>query len=148
MREEAMSSPVTGSLPLTERVRRATRTLVREAAAAFARTPLEVLLGIGAAVGFSVAVENKTMDDWVHLLVAVAIALPLTYAASALAVRGAISDTVRWTVSAAAIAAAALYAYVVFDPNREAEAWRAFVLIGTAFATLLCVPLIRHLPGD
>ena len=77
--------PVPGRPRLTERAGRAAREVAREAAAAFARTPLEVLLGACAAIGFSISIEWRTEENIARLFVAIGIALPLVYAASALA---------------------------------------------------------------
>src|SRR5512140_1792545 len=147
MSDEAVASTtVTPSPGLAGRLRGAARATAREAAAAFARTPLEVLLGAAAAIGFSIAVQWESEEDWPHLLVAVAIALPLTYAASALHARGVLGNVARWATSALAVAGGALYGFLLFDTHLEAEAWRAFLLVMGAFAALLCVPLLRH--GD
>ncbi|HEX9109528.1 MAG TPA: hypothetical protein VF832_19940, partial [Longimicrobiales bacterium] len=83
MRDEAMT-PVVGATRAPEgiwqRFRASLRTVVREAGAAFERTPLEVLLGASAAIGFSTMVQWRTEDRWTPLLVTVGMALPLVYA--------------------------------------------------------------------
>jgi hypothetical protein len=129
---------------------RTLRALPREAATAFARTPLEVLLGATAWIGAAITIENSAFEGtWTQLMVAVGIALPLVYAASALHATGTISHRTRWLAAAATITAAALYASLRFDPDLEAEGWRALLLVATGTLALLAVPrLMRTRPHE
>jgi hypothetical protein len=142
MADAGVSSTKVAGLGFGERLRRAARAGVREAGAAFGRTPLEVLLGVCAAVGLSVAVERNAMDTWVRLLVAVGLALPLTYAASVLHARGIVPAWVRWAVSGAAVVFGALWGFLGPDNPPVAEIWRTWLLVLTGVAALLCVPLV------
>lgn len=115
----------------------------RQALAALRRTPLEVLLGAAAWVPIALAIEDAIPDDSaVRTAIAAAIALPLVYATSVLAATGTISRLIRWLTAAAAIAAAALYALLRFDPDLGAENWRAATLIAASSLALLAIPLI------
>lgn len=126
------------------------RALPGEAARAFARTPLEVLLGIAAWVGLAIAIENTAAEDsWLRLAITVQIALPLVYATSVLHATGTISRWTRWLAAGIAITAAALYGFFVFDPDLAAEVWRAVLLIAAACLTFLATPLVlRPPPGS
>ncbi len=147
MRDEAMVS-ATGSQGLAQRLRRTARILLREAATAFERTPLEVLLGACAAVGFSLAMERDKLEPFARSLAAVGIALPLTYAASVLRERGLVPAWLRWGISAAAVAAGAVWGFLLLDPARVADVWRCWLLCGASVAALLCVPLLDRDGGD
>lgn len=124
---------------------RTLRALPREAARAFARTPLEVLLGAAAWIGLSLAIENNAVDDaWPHLALTVAIALPLVYATSVLHATATISRAARWLAAAAIITAAALFGFLRFDPDLAAEGWRAALLVATGTLALLATPLLMR----
>jgi hypothetical protein len=123
----------------------ALRTLPREAGRAFLRTPLEVLLGAAACFSLVVAIELKVVDEaWLHLAIAIGIALPLVYATSVLFATGTISRWTRWAAAGAVVAAAALYGFHRFDPSLAAEGWRAVLLIAAAVLALLSVPLVAR----
>jgi|GEM_PF-1088631 len=119
------------------------RALPGDAARAFARTPLEVLLGVAAWAGLAAAIENSAAEDtWFRLAVTVLIALPLVYATSILHATGTISRWTRWLGAGIATIAAALYAFYIFDPDLSSEVWRAALLATTASLALLSVPLV------
>lgn len=121
------------------------RALPREAASAFARTPLEVLLGVAAWIGLASAIENSAAEEtWFRLAVTIAIALPLVYATSVLHATATISRWTRWLAAGIAITAAALYGFFIFDPDLAAEGWRAALLIATAILAFLATPLVTR----
>lgn len=131
--------------PGSMRFTRTLRALPREAAHAFARTPLEVLLGAAAWIGLSLAIEHNAIDDaWPHLALTIAIALPLVYATSVLHATATISRATRWLAAAAVITAAALYGFLRFDPDLAAEGWRAAILVATGTLALLATPLLQR----
>jgi hypothetical protein len=125
---------------LVARIAALAQSITYDATAALVRTPLEVLLGATAWLGFAAELELHTGNAWVHLAVAVGIALPLVYAASALHVMGTLGRWTRWLLSGTAVVAAALYAFHRFDPVLEAERWRAVLLIASSILALLAAP--------
>lgn len=119
------------------------RALFREAASALARTPLEVILGVIAWIALAAYIEDeRRWDYWLRIIPTTLIALPLVFAASTLHETGSIGRTARWLISGVAIAAAAAYGFLIFDPALEAEGWRAATLVTASILALLSTPLL------
>lgn len=118
------------------------RRYARDAAGAFRLAPVEVLLGLLVAVCFSVFLRREEMDGWARVAVPAALALPLVFGLSVLRARGAAGGALRWSATAALLAAAAAYGAWVFHPDRDAEAWRFAALLGAAWLALTLVPAL------
>ncbi|HEX2190947.1 MAG TPA: DUF4153 domain-containing protein [Longimicrobiaceae bacterium] len=118
------------------------RSYARDAAGAFRLVPAEVLLGLLAAVTFSVWLRRDEMDGWARIAVPAALALPLVFGLSVLRARGVVSPALRWGATAVVLAAAAGYGAWVFDPDRDTEAWRFAALLGASFLALSLVPAL------
>jgi hypothetical protein len=118
----------------------ALRNYARDAAGAFRLAPVETLLGLAAAVSFSVFLRREEMDGWARIAVPAALSLPLVFALSVLRARGVIGEAVRWGGTALVLAAAAAYGSMGFDPDLDREAWRFASLLGASFLALSLVP--------
>lgn len=131
-RSPAPASPV--------RIPHVLRAYADDARSAFRHAPVEVILGVVVAVSFSVTLRNGYGEDFTRVAFPVAIALPLVLGASVLYARGVLPAAARWGLTAAVIAAAALYGALVFDPHRAAEMWRALCLFGASALAVSLVP--------
>jgi hypothetical protein len=106
------------------------RGYLRDALTAFNRAPTEVALAVLCAVLLSVALEgNHPFETWVQFAIAIFIAFACAWTATLLHGMHAISTRTRWLVTLAGALAAALYALLVQDMQREAEGWRALMLV-------------------
>lgn len=114
------------------------RAYAADARAAATSAPVEVLLGLVASVTFSVWLRDSPDGEtwWVRLAAAVAIALPLVFAASVLRARGVISTTARWAVTAVVLGACAAFGASWMDPDRSAHVWRWIMLADAAALAL------------
>jgi membrane protein YdbS with pleckstrin-like domain len=119
------------------------RTYLNEARSAFAYAPIEVVLGVLLAVTFSIAVRQRGGDEWwAYVGVGVVLALPLVFGLSVLRARRAVAATLSWVASAIVLASVAAYAAWIFDPDLEAEMWRAASLTAAAVLTISLVPVV------
>ncbi|HEY7768724.1 DUF4153 domain-containing protein [Longimicrobium sp.] len=117
---------------------RTLRAYAADARAAATSAPVEVLLGVLASVTFSVWLRNSADGEtwWVRVATAVAIALPLVFAASVLRARGVISAAARWGATAAVLGVCAAFGALWMDPDRSAHGWRWFMLAAAAALVL------------
>lgn len=124
-------------------ITRSIRGYLADARDAFAHAPLEVAMGIFVAITFSISLRANGQEGewWVRVFAAAVIALPLVFAASVLRARGIIGAGQRWALSAAVLAAVALYARFLFHPDLESEGWRAAALAASAWLALTWAPL-------
>lgn len=121
----------------------ALRTYARDARAAAAHAPVEVLLGLITAVTFMVAMHAPGSDDWwLRLAAGAALALPIVFCMSVLAARGVVAPAVRWAATAVVLGLAAAFAVLLFDPRREAEGWRFASLAAAAVLGLMLTPSV------
>ncbi|HEX5520692.1 MAG TPA: DUF4153 domain-containing protein, partial [Longimicrobiaceae bacterium] len=119
------------------------RTYLNEARSAFAYAPIEVVLGVLLAVTFSIAVRQRGGDEWwAYVGVGVVLALPLVFGLSVLRARRAVAANLSWVASAIVLASVAAYAAWIFDPDLEAEMWRAASLTAAAVLTISLVPVV------
>jgi hypothetical protein len=128
----------------------APRAYLRDARAAFAHAPLEVLLGVSLAVTFSI-MQRQPHDHgkwWAHVLALACIALPPLFALSMLRALGRVSPAQRWGAAAALLAAAGAYAAFVFSPARGAEGWRTAALAAAGVLAVALVPAVGAEPGE
>lgn len=126
--------------PLT----RTLRAYAADARAAFLHAPVEVALGVGLAVALSVQVRSKgfTDDEFARTAASVALALPLVFALSVLAVRGVIGAAARWAGTAAVLLACAAFGAFWLHDGRSAEGWRWALLAAAAVLLLAMTPAL------
>ncbi|HEV2146856.1 MAG TPA: DUF4153 domain-containing protein [Longimicrobiaceae bacterium] len=124
------------------RIPEALRNYARDAAGAFRLAPVEIVLGLVAALSFSVFLRREEMDGWARIAVPAALALPLVFGVSVLRARGVVDDAMRWGGTALVVVGAAAYGALVFDPELDREAWRFASLLGAAFLALSLVPAV------
>jgi cytochrome bd-type quinol oxidase subunit 2 len=125
-------------------VPRALQAYAHDARAAFTHAPLEVLVGVLVAITFAVTQRGSgrgQYDLWWRVAAASALAFPLLLSLSVLRARGVLDARLRWLLSAAVLAAAASYGWLVLDPDHDAEAWRWFLLAAAAVLALLLTPV-------
>lgn len=109
-----------------------------DARAAATSAPVEVLLGLLVSVTFSVWLRDSPDGEtwWVRVAAAVAIALPLVFAASVLRARGVISSMARWAATSVVLGACAAFGAWWMDPDRSAHVWRWIMLADAAALAL------------
>ena len=122
------------------------RAYLRDALTAFHRAPTEVALAVLAAVLLSIAIEDHhQMETWVQFAVAIFIALCFAWTGTLLHGMQAIGTRARWALTIAGALCAALYSLLVTDMQREAEGWRALMLVAaTVLLTAAAPAWIRH----
>ena len=111
-----------------------------DALRAFDRAPLEVALAVLTAALFSYAIENSAPEAWVQVAVAAALALAIAWSATLLHALGSVSFVQRWLLTAVGALCGIVYYSSVDDIQRDAEGWRAFMLIGAALLLVFSVP--------
>lgn len=117
---------------------------------AFRLAPIESALGVVVALTFSLSVgidDQDTWEWWARLAMAAAVVLPALIACSMAALIGRLDASKRWTLSAVALIAAALYGAFDVDPDRAATAWRWGLLVMTAWSGLLLAPIAARRPA-
>ncbi|MDB4951872.1 MAG: hypothetical protein JWM27_4521 [Gemmatimonadetes bacterium] len=122
------------------------RAYLRDARDAFTHAPLEVLIGIAAAVSFSLSLRQHAPQPWTFVVAG--IGLPAVFGLSVLHARGVIGGPARWLASGAVLIAAGLYATFVFELDRGSEMWRAFCLAVASVMAFSLVPLAGAPRGD
>jgi hypothetical protein len=126
----------------------ALRAYARDARAASAHAPVEVLLGLVVTVTFVAAMHAPGSDDWwLRLAAGAALAFPPVFGLSVLAARAVLSPGVRWAATAGVLLLAGAFAGLVFDPDREAEVWRCVSLVAAAVLALLSTPAVGPAAG-
>lgn len=121
---------------------RVLRAYGRDAAGAFRLAPVEIVLGVGVAVAFSVwSRQSGDPGWWWRVSASAALAFLLLFATSVLRARGVIGDGLRWGISAAMLLGAAAYGAWLFDPGWNTETWRWLALFGAAGLALTLVPV-------
>ena len=117
------------------------RAYLRDALTAFHRAPTEVALAVLAAVLLSIAIEDHgQIHTWVQFGVAIFIALCCAWTGTLLHAMHALSARARWALTIAGALCAALYMLLVGDMQREAEGWRALMLVAAAALLTFAAP--------
>jgi hypothetical protein len=126
-----------------------TRRYLTDAALAFERAPVEVVLVVCIAITFSFAVEmgGDAFPRWIEIAVTAALMATAAWTATLLHGLGVFSARTRWAVTLAGAAAAGAYGGFVLDVDRAAEGWRAAMLMGAAVLWLAAVPVFARLRG-
>jgi Domain of unknown function (DUF4153) len=124
--------------PLT----RTFRAYAADARAAFRSAPVEVALGVLLAVTFSIAtrVDEFSDETFARIAASVALAFPLVFALSVLAVRGVVRPAARWMGTAAVLAACAAFGLLCLHDDRAGDWWRWALLCGAAVLLLAMTP--------
>jgi hypothetical protein len=120
-----------------------------DAGRAFERAPVEVTVAVVLAIAFSWAVElgDAAFQDWAETAIAGALIIAAAWTGTLLHALGAWSRTRRWLVTGLGALGVALYAFTVLDLQREAEGWRAGMLLAAAILWLLAAPVLAG-PAD
>ncbi|HET6762755.1 MAG TPA: DUF4153 domain-containing protein [Longimicrobiaceae bacterium] len=129
---------------------RVPRAFLGDVRTAVVHAPLEVLVGLVLAGTFMV-LNHGAHTDFEHrfapMVVVAAIVLPPLFGLSMLRALGRVSPAVRWGASLAVVAAAAAYAWGVFDPDHGAEVWRTAALVGAGILVTALVPAVGRGAG-
>jgi hypothetical protein len=131
---------------LMRRLGSAVQAYLEDARAAVRIAPIEVGLGLLAASTLSIAIAAEALEGWTRIAVAALIAFPLVLTTSMLATANRIAPARRWTLAGAALIAAGAYGLVVFDPDVQAEIWRAAMLAAAALIVPTLTPVLA--PSD
>jgi hypothetical protein len=134
---------------MRSRLTHRTRRYLTDAALAFERAPVEVVLVVCIAISFSIAVEmgDDAFPRWIEIAVTAALMAAAAWTATLLHGLGVFSVRTRWAVTLAGAAAAGLYGGFVLNVDRAAEAWRAAMLVGAAVLWLAAVPVFGRWRG-
>jgi hypothetical protein len=126
-------------------LRSTARAYLRDAITAFNRAPAEVALAVLGAALLSYALESHIQfETWVQMGVAILIAFMAAWTGTLLHAMGKLDDQRRWGLTIFGAVVAAIYALLVRDMQREAEGWRALMLVsGTVLLTLAAPALVR-----
>lgn len=124
---------------LAENLRRG----LRDIAVALRVAPVEVALGITAAVSWSLAIAAKpdAMQAWAEVATLCALAGGLAWIATLLHGLGVLSVRQRWLLTLAGFAAVVVYDRTLLDFDRLAEGWRAALLVTSVALAITLVPL-------
>lgn len=116
-----------------------------DVARAFAHAPFEVVYALVVAAGFSWALEaggDDALRTWWHLVLVVLPAAGLAWTGTLLHALGDWSSRRRWAVSVGAGAVAAAYGALFLDMDREAQVWRAAVLVTAVLLVVVSAPAL------
>ena len=124
-----------------------TKRVARDAISAVERTPVEVLLAVGAAAFLSVALETPALDGFAVARVVMPMMLLwfVILAISALASLRVFPQPTRWILTAVATAGSAAYGLAVFEPEQIGELWRYAFLVTSAITGLMLVPVAARM---
>ncbi|MFW6079915.1 MAG: DUF4153 domain-containing protein [Gemmatimonadota bacterium] len=115
----------------------------RDAARAFERAPVEVLLAVVVAGAFSWALEigDAAVESWAEVAVVAVLAGAAAWTGTLLHAMGAWSSRRRRLVTAIGLAAATAYGATLLRPEPESEGWRAIALVAAAAIWVVAVPV-------
>jgi hypothetical protein len=135
-------------------MKRSIRYLV-DAARAFERAPVEVVLAVLLAASFSYAVDagGAAFRTWLEVAVAGVLIGAVAWTGTLLHALGTWNVRTRWAVTVGGAAIVAVYALLVMDFELTAEAWRAAMLVSAALLWIAYAPALagagrRSLAGD
>jgi hypothetical protein len=133
-------------LPLLSRAKR----YLADAAHAFERAPVEVVLALLVALGCSWAIEARgaAMREWSRWATAATVAATFAWSGTLLHGLGRLSKVQRWAVTAAGLLAGTLLALFALDFEQRAEGWRALFLLAAAGFWLVALPALAAEPGQ
>jgi hypothetical protein len=119
------------------------RRYLSDARRAFERAPVEVSALILLAAVFSYTIQTDSDGQlWAEWGIVVLLIVAAAWTGTLLQALGAWSARRRWLVTATGLLLAGLYALRVLDLDREAEGWRAFMLLAAAVLWVLAVPAL------
>lgn len=125
------------------------RRYLRDAARAFERAPVEVVLALVVAGAFSYAVETGyEVRPWLEVATVAFLAAAAAWTGTLLHALGSWSDRRRWLVTSVGIALAVAYGAFALRLELEAEAWRAGTLVAAAAAWIVAVPVAAGRSGQ
>lgn len=123
------------------------RLYLTDAARAFERAPVEVTVAVCLAIAFSVAIEmgGDAFRAWTELAVAGALIVAAAWTGTLLHTLWGGGSTAlrrRWIITGGGAVVIALYALFVLDFERDAEAWRALMIVGAAVLWIVAAPVL------
>jgi hypothetical protein len=128
-------------------VRRGTRYLT-DAARAFERAPVEIVILIVVAVAYSHTVQTDTSAiPMMELAIAGLLLMAFAWTGTLLHALGAWTARGRRIVTLAGAVVAGLYAWHVLDLERGTEGWRAAMVLTAATLWVVAVPALAGEPG-
>lgn len=116
---------------------------LRDIAVALRVAPVEVALGVTAAVSWSLAIAAKpdALQTWAEIATLCALAGGIAWIATLLHGLGVLSVGRRWLLTLTGFAAVVLYDRTLLDFDRVAEGWRAALLVAFVALAITLVPL-------
>lgn len=117
------------------------RGYLADVARGFERAPVEMALALFLAIAFSAFIRaNDDPGGWFELAITTLLVFVVAWSATLLHALGAVSARTRWAATITGALVVAAYGAFVVDFTREAEAWRAVVLVAGAVLWLVAVP--------
>lgn len=124
------------------------RNYLRDVVTALDRAPAELALAIFAAATVSYAFETGTFEGWVKLAIAIFLTFAFAWTGTLLHAFAAIGSTQRRVLTVAGAGCGIAYLLFSGDIAREAEGWRAWLLIAAAVLLMLAAPAWADIEGD